>query len=239
MKWLYRNSLKVSLLVLAYVALWFFLLPSSSSSDNGISQSDFKHNNSCTSLNETHEKETISKISETLSNIYDANRINILLLTDAIQRFGANSPEVKNLTERKLMQDEINGKAVAHIIETYGWPEPDQIGIQNSYTLFTSIQNSDLQTQGKLLGVMEKAVKEGKLAPENYASLVDRKALVEHRQQIFGTIIQKDLATGQYSFAPIIRVDTVNDRRREIGLPPIEEFAKANNVLCGFCPDGI
>lgn len=177
-----------------------------------------------------HTKKINLKITEELQEIYNSSQINLQVLESAIKTYGAHSKEVNNVVENKFMQDSINLKKVEEIINKYGWPGEEQIGAQNNYTLFTTIQNADFETQEKYLPIMERAVKSGTLAPECFASLVDRKALVQHQKQIFGTQLKRERETGDYTFAPIIEEETVNLRRKEIGLPPIEEFAKTVNA---------
>jgi hypothetical protein len=127
-------------------------------------------------------------------------------------------------------QDEENIKTVSGIIDKYGWPGEPRIGAQNSYTLFTVIQNSDFNTQEKYTSVMEKAVKEGTLSAHHFAQFVDRRALVQHKQQIYGTQLKGDMQSGKYIFAPIADEEKVNERRTAIGLSPLEQYALENNV---------
>jgi hypothetical protein len=153
-----------------------------------------------------------------------------VLLSETIKTNGGASQQVKNIYEVKQYQDSINKLKVTALIDKYGWLGVDRIGAQNNYTLFTVIENSDFNTQEKYLTVMEQAVKSGTLAPEHFASLVDRKAIVQHQQQIFGTQITSDKKTGKNAFVKIIKEESVNERRKEIGLMPIELYAKQNNV---------
>lgn len=169
-------------------------------------------------------------VSQQLNEINAINQTNILLLVDAIKTNASNSSEVQKIYEMKCYNDSIHIAKVTSIINKYGWLGADRIGAQNNYTLFTVIQNSDLKTQSKFLTVMENAVKSGTLAPENYAILVDRKAVVEHQKQIFGTQITANMNTGEKKFVTIAERKNVNERRQEIGLKPIELYALQNNI---------
>jgi uncharacterized membrane protein len=169
-------------------------------------------------------------VSKELAAIRLTNETNIVLLSETIKTNGGASQQVKNIYEVKQYQDSINKLKVTALIDKYGWLGVDRIGAQNNYTLFTVIENSDFTTQEKYLTVMEQAVKSGTLAPEHFASLLDRKAIVQHQQQIFGTQITNDKKTGKNAFVKIIKEESVNERRKEIGLMPIELYAKQNNV---------
>jgi hypothetical protein len=77
---------------------------------------------------------------------------------------------------------------------------------------------------------MEKAVKEGTLSPQHFAQFVDRRALVLHHQQIYGTQLRGNMESGKYIFAPIANEEKVNERRTALGLPTLEQYALENNV---------
>jgi hypothetical protein len=170
------------------------------------------------------------KISEELKQIHESSQMHLLVIEDAIKTFGPYSKEVQNLVGVKDMQDSINLKKVTDIIDKHGWPGPDQIGAQNSYTLFTTIQNSDFSIQDKYIPVMKKAVASGSLSAEHFANFVDRKALVQHQKQIYGTVLTENKGEHSYSFAPIADEETVNQRRKDLGLCALEEYAKMKGV---------
>jgi hypothetical protein len=178
-------------------------------------------------LNE-HKKQINIQIASELREIYNSQRTNLIVLEEAIKFYGVNSTEVSNVIQTKFYQDSINLHKVEQIIDKYGWPQTEAIGAQNNYTLFTVIQNSDFKTQERYLPIMKQAVKSGDLLPESFANLIDRKAITEHGLQVFGTMLKKEADT--YSFAPIAEEETVNERRKEIGLCPIEDFAKRNSI---------
>ncbi|MCW3075652.1 MAG: hypothetical protein JWO32_261 [Bacteroidetes bacterium] len=177
-----------------------------------------------------HERGINQKVSKELNDIYLSLHANLLVIEQSIINHGACSKEVHRLIESKNNQDSLDLIKVEQIINKYGWLGPERIGAQNSYTLFTVIQNADYDTQEKYIPLMMKAVKSGSLAPRIFADLIDRKALVQHGKQVFGTIFSPNFSSGQYSFAPIADEALVNQRRLEIGLEPIEEYAKSFNL---------
>ncbi|MBI2723184.1 MAG: hypothetical protein HYX39_13505 [Bacteroidetes bacterium] len=177
-----------------------------------------------------HTKKINLKIAEELQQIHSSFNANLALLEATIQTYGCNSAEVKNVSDMKFYQDSINLAKVEQILNKYGWLGSEQIGAQNNYTLFTTIQNADFETQEKYIPLMERAVKSGTLEPLNFANLIDRKTLVQRGQQIFGTQINGNWQTGEYKFAPIADKKHVNERRKEIGLSKLEEYAAQQKV---------
>jgi hypothetical protein len=169
------------------------------------------------------------KVSKTLGDIAVARQSDQLLLADEIKNHGANSSEACNMYTRNAELEEGYCKLVAEIINKYGWLGPERIGAQNNFTLFTTIQNSSFDTQEKYLSVMENAVKSGSLSAESYAKLVDRKALAQHQQQIFGTQVVKD-KEGNFKLAPVADASKLNERRASIGLAPLQTIAFEDRI---------
>jgi hypothetical protein len=230
-----KNTIKKIIYVFCFLfsltIIYFYLVPEKSNTtvESKLRDSANVDNYKQDALNE-HSKKINLKISEELNNISVSMQANAILLTEAIKIHGSNSDEVQQLYEMKLAQEEVNKKIVTQIIDKYGWLGANKIGAQNNYTLFAVIQNSDYETQEKYLSIMEDAVKSGTLAPEHYAAMVDRKALVQHHKQIFGSQINKDVNTGKNTFATIIDEEQVNQRRSAIGLVSLEFYATQNNV---------
>lgn len=177
-----------------------------------------------------HQSRINNKVAEELNSIYLSSHANLLVIENAIKTFGAYSKEVQTLVQSKNIQDSIDLIKVEQLINKHGWLGPENIGAQNSYTLFTVIQNADYTTQEKYIPLMMKAVKSGSLSPQLFAGLIDRKALVQHKKQVFGTVFNETFSSKQYTFAPIADEALVNERRREIGLEPIEAYAKSFHV---------
>lgn len=222
-----------SVCFLIFVSLLFHLLiPQSKSSaivESRLRDSS-EHANYQKDILSAHNKKINLKIAEELQQVHSSSNANLALLEATIKTYGCNSAEVKNVSDMKSYQDSLNLAKVELILNRYGWPGAEQIGAQNNYTLFTTIQNADFETQEKYIPLMEKAVKSGTLNPNNFANLIDRKTLVQRGQQIYGTQINGNWQTGEYKFAPIADKKHVNERRKEIGLGTLEEYAIQQKV---------
>lgn len=231
-----KKGLRITFFITGFLilasALYYSLLPErSNKSIIAIKRSD-------SSENETYRKDVLAehrkrineKVAEELKQVHASAQMNLMVIESAIKTYGSHSKEVQTLVEVKDMQDSINLKKVTGIIDKYGWLGAEQIGALNNYTLFATIQNADLATQEKYIPVMRQAVSSGTLSAENFANLVDRKALVQHQQQIYGTVLLENSKEHTYMFAPIVDEQTVNERRKEIGLSTIEEYAKVRGI---------
>lgn len=144
---------------------------------------------------------------------------------DKIERkHGEESKESENLWHLIEQKDSINLIRVKAILDSCGWVGPEIVGESGKSALFLVIQHSDLKTQEKYLPMMKQAVINGKASASSFALLIDRIEMHNKRPQIYGSqILRKD---GNYYFYEIIDEINVNKRRSEVGLKPIEEYAK-------------
>jgi len=123
-------------------------------------------------------------------------------------------------------QDSINLLKVKEIILTYNWPGPGEVGNNGAQTIFLVIQHADSLTQVTYLPIMQEAVKKGKAKPQDLAMLEDRILTKQGKEQIYGSQARINDSTGKWEFFPIKDEANVNKRRSEVGLMPMEEYAK-------------
>jgi hypothetical protein len=227
-----KKALSIIGTILFFLIVWTVLIPEKSENNsNGAIIPDTTHEQQYVAdAVKEHEQQVNTRISALLGNMEQTRQLYLARLAEAVRAYGAGAKEVQQLYSDMRTQDEENVKTVSGIIDKYGWLGEKQIGAQNTYTLFTVMQNADFVTQEKYTTVMEQAVKEGTLSPHHYAQFVDRRALAQHKQQIYGTQLRGDLQSGKHTFAPITEEEKVNERRIAIGLPPLEQYAAENNV---------
>jgi hypothetical protein len=227
-----KKTLSIIGIILFFFAIWTALIPDKSESNsNGAIIPDTAHEQQYVAdAMKEHEQQVNARISAILNNIEQTRQLYLARLAEAMRSYGAGMKEVEQLYSDMKTQNEENVKTVSGIIDKYGWLGENRIGPQNSYTLFTVMQSADFTTQEKYTSLMEKAVKEGTLSPQHFAQFVDRRALIQHQQQIYGTQLRGDMQSGKYSFAPIADEEKVNERRFALGLPALEQYALENNV---------
>jgi hypothetical protein len=162
-----------------------------------------------------------------------ADELSVILRDDQVLRQQLNSAktEAEKLDFWKKMHvlDSINLTKVEKIFAEHGYPGKSKVGAF-SVTAFLVIQHSDILIQEKYLPLIEKATKEGELGKDNLALLVDRINIRRGRKQIYGSQVGDVYGNGKYEFAPIEDEENVNKRRAEMGLIPIEEYAKYFNI---------
>ena len=144
-----------------------------------------------------------------------------------------NSIEWKSWNKKCSMMDSVNLIKVNDIINNDGWPGEDIIGWYGSSTLWVVIQHSTLENQEKYLPLLRDAVKKGKARPAQLALLEDRILKNQGQEQIYGTQITSD-SLGIKKFWPIKNERNVNKRRFQVGLGPIQWYAKQMGLRYSF-----
>lgn len=128
---------------------------------------------------------------------------------------------VKNLVQLKL------------IVKKYGYPSHTLVGESSSHNFWLMVQHSDsdLKFQKKLLKLMLKEVKRNNASAHDYAYLVDRVRINSGKPQLYGSqIVVKDPQKG-YELKPVFQPQKINQRRKQMGLSPVEEYLEKANQL--------
>jgi hypothetical protein len=145
---------------------------------------------------------------------------------DFAKKYGIQSVEYKDLWKKQKHLDSINLVKVTEITDKYGWIGFDQVGVEACSALFLVIHHSsDKEAQKKYLPMIRKAVKNNLASGDELALLEDRIALGEGKKQVYGTQISQDEVGKQY-VQPLIDPDHVDERRAEVGLILMEDYAK-------------
>ena len=144
--------------------------------------------------------------------------------------FKAGSAQTDSLWKIITRLDAKNLAKVNNTVAKYGWPSPQMIGFNGSFTMFLVIQHADLATQEKYLPIIRKAEKDGIILSSNLAILEDRVAMREGKRQLYGSQVTTNKLTGTKYLYPIIDPDHVDERRKSMGLPPMDDYAKLMKI---------
>lgn len=123
---------------------------------------------------------------------------------------------------RLSQQDATNRNRLMEIIKEYGWPGKSLVGVDGANAAWLLVQHADADVafQRKCLSLMETAP-EGEVSCKDVAYLTDRVLVNEHKKQKYGTQMGMN-----FEPQPIDDADSVDERRAEIGLPPLAEYVK-------------
>lgn len=121
------------------------------------------------------------------------------------------------------------GKVVS-IIEQCGMPTSNEIDKQHIETIFLVIQHSSSKYQKKYFPLLEKSAKNGDLKESSIAKLKDRMLVDEGKPQVYGTQVELDISSKTAKLYKLENPETVDKRRKQVGLEPIQEFLKEYDI---------
>ncbi len=150
-----------------------------------------------------------------------------------IDQIAAKMPEGKyKLMSRERLEQfrdsvfNTHQKLLSSLFERYGYPGYDMVGKQASNHFWLMVQHCDKQPkfQQKVLDAIKKEVDRGNAHPQNFAYLTDRVRLNTSQKQVYGTQVTYNIDSCQAIPRSLEDSLTVNQRRKQVGLPPIETY---------------
>lgn len=150
------------------------------------------------------------------------------LLQDIIDRYGIEPDSMARLKVFSMV-DGPNRERLSEIIANRGFPTLELVGRDAMRGVFLIIQHADQnpEWQKAQLPLVKAAVETDDMRGQDYAYLYDRIRVNAGLPQRYGTQFARvDLANGVAELAETEDPANLNDRRKEIGLMPIEMYRK-------------
>jgi hypothetical protein len=172
-----------------------------------------------------------NKYAKTLKYPELRRQINQMTLIDQELRFRkiqTNDPEeIRKLNAQIDSSDLRNLGEAKAILKTYGWPRLSDVGKdgQNNFWLIVQHADQDIPFQKWALAEMKKHKATDEIDLENYAFLYDRVQCNLNYRQRYGTQVNWSSNGQANSFRPILNEDVVNERRKSLGLLPLDIYA--------------
>ncbi|MEN1706204.1 MAG: DUF6624 domain-containing protein [Planctomycetota bacterium] len=126
----------------------------------------------------------------------------------------------------EMMQTDAKHTArMKEIVEEHGWPKKSLVGKDGAAAAWILVQHADrdVSFQAKCLELITPLVEEGEVAKDDWALLTDRVLLAQGQKQRYGTQTTRT-SEGEIELRPCEDLDTLDERRAEVGLPPIDEY---------------
>lgn len=175
------------------------------------------------SLAQVHaaEVDAFAKLRAELEQIHDADQKGRHLISQYI-----NGPQRDSVLKVMIKQDAANRQRVFAILDSAGWLSIEEVGAKAHQALFLVVQHSDADppAQAHYLEMLREAVAAGRARTTELAYLEDRVAVNNGRPQIYGT--QVGYKNGRNFFEEIQDEANVNERRKQMGLEPLEIYAE-------------
>lgn len=118
--------------------------------------------------------------------------------------------------------DAQHGVHIHQIIQEYGYPTQELIGAEGLKAFWLLVQHQDFD-----LKLQEDCLAHCDFEPENKAYLTDRVRVNNDQPQLYGTQFMR--SEGKLIPKPIEDEAHVDERRKEVGLDTLEEYAKRMN----------
>jgi len=143
----------------------------------------------------------------------------------ALIQAGVGTPDPQ-LLSRMAAIDAGNTNRLQAIVEEYGWPGTDLVGVDGARSAFLVLQHASHDVQKNLFPLVEAGYREGMVSGPGYALLLDRILVGDGRLQVYGTqaMTFDEWIDGQPALAPIEDEANVDVRRAEVGLPPLAAY---------------
>ncbi|HEX8598797.1 MAG TPA: DUF6624 domain-containing protein [Chloroflexia bacterium] len=113
---------------------------------------------------------------------------------------------------------------IREVIELHGWPGKSLVGDEGCRAAGFVVQHAvlDPELQRRCVGLLSEAVEHGEAEGFMLALLTDRVLVQEEELQIYGTQYT-GAPGGGVEPLPTAEPETVDERRRAVGLPPLAE----------------
>jgi hypothetical protein len=133
-------------------------------------------------------------------------------------------PDSADVTEW-LATDSANTEWLKQMVGEHGWPDTTRFGAEAAGAAFLIVQHSpDTAFQRAMLPLLRRAVEDGAADGQSLALLSDRLAVQAGHPQVYGT--QAQVIDGKVVLHPIEDSATVDQRRAEVGLPPLADYVR-------------
>ena len=145
---------------------------------------------------------------------------------------GSDHPD-KAIAARMAVIDSNSTTRLKKIVRRFGWPGPELVGADGAEAAFLILQHSpDLDFQKAMLPLVRRSYESGKLSAWDYALLLDRVLALQGKPQVYGNQV-KPWDGRELVPYPIEDEANVDQRRSEVGLPPLAEYLKktAQNTI--------
>lgn len=129
--------------------------------------------------------------------------------------------------------DAANTTRLQELVAEYGWPDLALVGFDGAEAAFTLLQHAEYAVQKELYPLLEAAYKSNRAAGQSYALLTDRILVKEGKPQIYGTQARptQEWLNREPVFFDIEDQANVDQRRAEVGLQPLAEYAEMMRKL--------
>ncbi len=143
----------------------------------------------------------------------------------AEEKMGNQSPVAVVMWKLKSEINTTLLERIEEIIAEHGWPKISDVGEKAASAAFYIIQHASHETMKKYLPILREAVEIGEAKSSQLALMTDRVLIGDGEKQIYGSQL-RGAPDGTIVLQEIEDPEYVNQRRKSVGLAPIQEYIK-------------
>lgn len=147
------------------------------------------------------------------------------------QKIGMKSSVVEALWTFKFMIQERSQAELEMLVARKGWPRIRDVGPEAALGAYLVVMHSHNGAQKAYLADIRKACEARELPWERYALVYDRGLFNENQPQRYGTHTRYNELTHKEELYPLESESRVDEWRKELGLPPLEEYLKPLGII--------
>jgi len=187
------------------------------------------------------EAQTNPDLAKRIDSLYDIDQA-VQLKMKALAEAGASQDSVNKQDSIKKQTYIRHIALIKGIYAKYGYPTTKLVGKDASHHFFVLIQHSDSkpQFQSTMLPVLEKLSRKGSISRKDYAYLYDRVQRNTGGKQLYGTQLSYGPkgnlfdSNNKIIYPPDLADPAhVDERRKEIGLEPLETYYESVLQMLG------
>lgn len=132
----------------------------------------------------------------------------------------------QSIKDKVMRTDEKNTRKLKIILNGRSWFTKKEVGKSGVAAAFLIIQHSpDTEFKKKMLPLLKQSyLNDGGVTGQEVALLTDRVRISNGQPQVYGT--QADIINNEVIFKPIENRKEVDDRRAEMGIPPLDFYKR-------------
>lgn len=161
---------------------------------------------------------------KTLLEIYSTDQNPRGRLISLFKSDPSNKEALGHIWQEIQMNDSINLAKSVELLDANGWIPKSKVGNANQ-AIFFVIQHASPEIIERYIPIFEKAAQDNEIPRNLYAKMYDRQQMYAGKPQRYGTQkVQKDPSTKELVLWTLEDPENVNTLRKEMGLPPLEDF---------------
>ncbi|MBP7705752.1 MAG: hypothetical protein KA243_00735 [Candidatus Aminicenantes bacterium] len=147
------------------------------------------------------------------------------------RRIGMRSSVVEALWPFKFMVQQRSQAELEELIAEKGWPRVAAVGREATMAAFLVVMHSSDGAQKTYLADIKTVCEAGELPWERYAAVCDRGLYNDNQPQRYGTHTRYNELTKKEELYPLEDEARVDEWRKELGLPPLEDYLKPMGIV--------